>query len=76
MISHICIYTEKTGHENVNIDHFEILSKLVEALHIKHERPTLNVQDNQCHYCCSTDEVQWCSWNRQTSKMELFCEIS
>ena len=43
-------YAEKTGHENVNIDHLEILSngyknnrfkrKLAEALHIKHERPT------------------------------------
>ena len=46
---------EKTGHENVNIDHSEILSngyknnkfkrKLAEALHIKHQRPTLNVQE-------------------------------
>ena len=44
----------KAGHENVNIDHFEILTngcknskfkrKLAEALHIKHERPTLKVQ--------------------------------
>ena len=41
--------------ENVKIDHFEILSngyknnkfkrKLAEALHIKHERPILNVQE-------------------------------
>ena len=48
-------YAEKTGHENVNIDHLEILSngyknnrfkrKLAEALHIKHERPTLNIQE-------------------------------
>ena len=48
-------HAEKTGHENVNIDYFEILSngyknnkfkrKLAEALHIKHERPTLNVQE-------------------------------
>ena len=46
---------KKTGHENVNIDHFEILSndyknkqfkrKLAEALPIKHERPTPNVQE-------------------------------
>ena len=46
---------ETTGHENVNIDHFEILSndkkdnkfkrKLPEALQIKHERPTLNIQE-------------------------------
>ena len=37
--------------ENVKTDHFEILSsvyknnKLAEALHIKHERPILNVQE-------------------------------
>ena len=47
-------HAEKTGHKNVNIDHFEILSngfksnsfkrKLAEALHIKHKIPTLNVQ--------------------------------
>ena len=53
--SHLYEHAEKTGHENVNIDHFEILSsgfknnkfkrKLAEALHIKHERPTLNVQE-------------------------------
>ena len=52
---HLYAHAEKTGHENVNIDHFEILSngyknnkfkrKLAEALHIKHERPTLNVQE-------------------------------
>ena len=52
--SHLYVHTEKTGPENVNIDHFEILSngyknnkfkrKFAEALHIKHERPTLNVQ--------------------------------
>ena len=52
--SHLYEHAEKTGHENVNIDHFEILSngyknnkfkrKLAEALYIKHERPTLNVQ--------------------------------
>ena len=53
--SHLYLHAEKTGHENVNIDHFEILSngyknnkfkrKLAEGLHIKHERPTLNVQE-------------------------------
>ena len=53
--SHLYDHAEKTGYENVNIDHFKILSngdknnkfkrKLVEALHIKHERPTLNVQE-------------------------------
>ena len=52
---HLYEHAEKTGHENMNIDHFEILSngyknnkfkrKLGEALHIKHERPTLNVQE-------------------------------
>ena len=49
-------HAEKTGHENVNIDHFEILwngyknnkfkRKLAEALLIKHEGPTLNVQEH------------------------------
>ena len=53
--SHLCEHEEKTGNENVNMDHFEILSngyknnkfkrKLAETLHIKHERPTLNVQE-------------------------------
>ena len=53
--SHLYLHAEKTGHKNVNIDHFEILSngyknnkfkrKLGEALHIKHERLTLNVQE-------------------------------
>ena len=53
--SHLYLHAEETGHENVNIDHFEILPngyknnkfkrKLAEALHIKHERPTLNVQE-------------------------------
>ena len=53
--SHLYLHAEKMGHENVNIAHFEILSngyknnklkrKLAEALHIKHERPTLNVQE-------------------------------
>ena len=54
---HLFAHAEKTGHENVNIDHFQILSngyknnkfkrkrKLAEALHIKHERPTLNIQE-------------------------------
>ena len=51
---HLYEHAEKTRHENVNVDHFEILSngykdnkfkrKLAEALHIKHERPALNVQ--------------------------------
>ena len=49
--SYLYEHAEKTGHENVNIDHFEILSngyknnkrKLAEALSIKHERPTLNI---------------------------------
>ena len=46
---------QKTGHGNVNIDHFEILlngyrnnklkRKLAEAVHIKHERAALNVQE-------------------------------
>ena len=53
--SHLYEHAEKTGHENVNIDHFEILlngyknnkfkRKLVETLHIKHEGPALNVQE-------------------------------
>ena len=52
---HLYEHEEKTGNENVNMDHFEILSngyknnkfkrKLAETLHIKHERPTLNVQE-------------------------------
>ena len=51
--SHLYEHEGKTGHENVNIDHFEILSnglknkfkrKLAQTLHIKHEIPTLNVQ--------------------------------
>ena len=52
--SHLLEDAEKIGPENVNIDHFEILSngyknnkfkrKLAEVLHIKHDRPTLNVQ--------------------------------
>ena len=54
-INHLYEHAEKTGYENVNIDHFEILSngykndkfkrKLAEALHIKHKRPILNVQE-------------------------------
>ena len=50
--SHLYEHAEKTAHENVNIDHFEILSngfknntlkrRIAEALHIKHEIPTLN----------------------------------
>ena len=53
--SYLYEHTEQTGHENVNINHFEILSngfknnkfkiKLAEALDIKHERATLNVQE-------------------------------
>ena len=53
-MSHLYEHAEKTGHENVNIAYFEILSngcknskfkrKLAETLHIKHERP-LNVQE-------------------------------
>ena len=53
--SHLYEHAEKTGHENVNIDHFKILPngyknnkfkrKLAEALHIKHERTTLNIQE-------------------------------
>ena len=53
--SHLFEHAGNTGHENVNIDNFEILSsgyknnkfkrKLAEALHIKHVRPTLNVQE-------------------------------
>ena len=52
---HLYEHAEKTGHGNVNIHYFEILSngyrnnkfkrKLAEPLHIKHERPTLNVQE-------------------------------
>ena len=51
--SHFYERLEKTRHENVNIDHFEIPSKgyknnqfkrkLPEALYIKHERYTQNV---------------------------------
>ena len=51
IISQTCM----TRHENVNIDNFQILPidyknnkfkrKLAEALHIKHERPTQNVQE-------------------------------
>ena len=54
-MSHLVEYAEKTGQKDENIDHFEILSngyknnkfkrKLAEALHIKHERPTLHVQE-------------------------------
>ena len=53
--SNLFEHAEKTGHENINIDHFKILSncfknnklkrKLADELHIKHERPTLNVQE-------------------------------
>ena len=53
--SHSYEHAEKTGHENGNMDHFEIpwndyknnnfKGKLVEALHIKHKRPTLKVQE-------------------------------
>ena len=52
--SHLSEHAEKTADENVKIDHFEILSngyknnkfkrKLAKALHIKHEKPTMNVQ--------------------------------
>ena len=54
-VFNLYVHVEKTGHENVSIDHFEILSngyknnkfkrKVAETLHIKHERPTLNVQE-------------------------------
>ena len=53
--SHLYEHAEKTRHENVNIDHFEILSngyknnkfkrKLAVALYINSERPTLNIQE-------------------------------
>ena len=53
--SHLYEHAKKTGHENVSIGHFEILSngykknkfkrKFAEALHIKHERLTLKVQE-------------------------------
>ena len=53
--SNLFEHAEKTGYENINIDHFKILSngfknnkfkrKLADELHIKHERPTLNVQE-------------------------------
>ena len=53
--SHLYEHAQKTGQENVNLDHFEILlnayknnkfkRKLAKALHIKHERPTLNIQE-------------------------------
>ena len=53
--SHLYEYAEKTGHENVTIYHFEILSngyknnkfkrRLAEALHITDERLTLNVEE-------------------------------
>ena len=54
-MSHLVEYAEKTRQKDVNIDDFEILSNgyknnkfkrtLAEALHIKHERPTLSVQE-------------------------------
>ena len=54
-MSHLVEYAEKTGQKDENIDHFEILSngyknnkfkrKLAEALHIKYERPTPNIQE-------------------------------
>ena len=57
--SHLYEHAENTGHENVNIHHFEILSngyknnkfkrKLAESLHIKHERPTRNTQEQSDH---------------------------
>ena len=69
--SHLYEHAEKTGHENVNIDHFEILSngfknnkfkrKLAEALHIKHKRPTLIVQEHSVPlklFNCRSIEVQ------------------
>ena len=53
--SHLYEHAEKTGHENVNIDDFEILSngfknnkfkrKLAGTLHVKHGRPSLKVQE-------------------------------
>ena len=53
--SHLYEQAEKAGRQNVNIDHFEILSngcknnkfkrKLAEAIHVKHERHSLNVQE-------------------------------
>ena len=84
--SHLFEHAEKTGHGNVNIDHFEILSnsyrnnkfkrKLAESLHIKHERPGLSIQEQSVPLRCSTDEVKSRSWNRQISEMDFFCEIS
>ena len=69
--SHLYEHAEKTGHGNVNIDHFEILSngyrnnkfkrKLAEALHIKHERPTLIAQEHSVSlklFSCRSIEVQ------------------
>lgn len=53
--SHLVKHTRKIGHEYVNVDNFEILpsgyrnnrfkGKLAEALHIKHVKPILNVQE-------------------------------
>ena len=49
--SHLYLHAEKTGHKTVNIDlsngykNNKFKRKLAEALHIKHERPTLNVQE-------------------------------
>ena len=53
--SRIVKHTRKIGNEYVNLDNFEILSsgyrnnrfkgKLAEALHIKHVKPILNVQE-------------------------------
>ena len=53
--SHLYEHAEKTGHENVNINHLEILSngyknnkfkgKLTQVLDTKHERPTLSIQE-------------------------------
>ena len=69
-MSHLFQHAEKTGHENVNVDHFEILSngyknnkfkrKLAEALHIKHETPTLIAQEHSVSlklFSCRSIEV-------------------
>ena len=80
--SHLYEHAEKTGHENVNIDYFKILSNGYKnnKFKRKHIRQyILNMKDllwtlknSQCHYSCSTDKVQRRSWNRQTSEMAFF----
>ena len=68
--SYLSEHVVKTGQENVNIDHFEILCNgyknnkfkrnLAVALHIKNERPTLNVQEQSVllkYFNCQSTEA-------------------